>query len=279
MLELSRVVRIPLGAVSRDGSGQGLVGAPAPRGLSPTVELEVVCRGAPDASGYLVDIGAIDRAVRAVAQPLLRAALSAELAAEHATVAVADPDSELIALLERIATALARELPAPLARIAYRPSPFRGAELTLAADTGAEGAAMNAIPQMTATLHETFEFAASHRLHLADRSADENRALFGKCNNPYGHGHNYRIEVAVEPGTRFAGFGAIERCVEREIMARFDHRHLNLDCPEFRDLNPSVEHIARVCHGLLAPALAAEGGTLRFVRVWETDKTSCRYPA
>ncbi|MFM1823889.1 MAG: hypothetical protein RI967_2155, partial [Planctomycetota bacterium] len=84
MLDLSRVVRIPLGAVSKDGAGQGLVGAPPPRGLSPTVELEVVCRGTPDASGYLVDIAAIDRVVRAIAQPLLREALMTELAAELA---------------------------------------------------------------------------------------------------------------------------------------------------------------------------------------------------
>jgi 6-pyruvoyl-tetrahydropterin synthase len=282
MLELSRVVRIPLGAVSKDGAGQGLVGAPSPRGLSPTVDLEVVCRGTPDSSGYLVDIGAIDRAVRALAQPLLREALLTELAAELVTTPASppttDPDAALIALLGRIAADLASELPAPIARIAYRPSPFRSIELELPATPHAEGTAMHA-PLPTATLHETFEFAASHRLHLGDRSAEENRALFGKCNNPNGHGHNYRIEVAVEPSARFAGFDAIERCVECEIVARFDHRHLNLDCPEFRDLNPSVEHIARVCHGLLAPALAAEGGTLRFVRVWETDKTSCRYPA
>lgn len=265
MLELSRTVRVPLGAVSATGVNQGLIGAPSPRGISPTTDLEVVCRGAPDASGYLVDIGTVDRAVRCVAQPLLRAALRAELADD----AGLDPDSALRTTLEAIAERLAAELPVPLARIAYRPSPFRGVELAFAPD----GATM------TATLHETFEFAASHRLHLAGRTDEENRALFGKCNNPNGHGHNYRIEVAVEPGEGFPGFDAIERCVEREIMARFDHRHLNLDCPEFRDLNPSVEHIARVCHGLLAPAFAAEGGTLRFVRVWETDKTSCRYPA
>ncbi len=269
MLELSRTVRVPLGASSAAGLGQGLVGMPGPRGLAPTVDLEVVCRGRPDATGYLVDIGAIDRAVRETAQPLLRRALLEELAlAESGESGAMPPDASVVALLRRIAALLAIRLPAPVVHLAYHPSPFRGVSLTRPDED----------TPMHATLHETFEFAASHRLHLAGRSDEENRALFGKCNNPNGHGHNYRIEVAVEPGPAFPGFDAIERCVEREVMARFDHRHLNLDCPEFRDLNPSVENIARVCHDLLAPAFEAEGGTLGFVRVWETEKTSCRYP-
>ena len=133
-------------------------------------------------------------------------------------------------------------------------------------------------------LRETFEFAASHRLHLSHRSDGENRALFGKCNNPNGHGHNYRIAVSVEvPAEQSAdarpGFAELERIVESEIMARFDHKHLNLDCPEFAMTNPSVENIARISFEVLAEPFAAAGGRLRDVEVWETEKTSCRYPA
>jgi hypothetical protein len=93
-----------------------------------------------------------------------------------------------------------------------------------------------------------------------------------------------RVEVAVEVpiganDTPRFGFHALGEAIEDEVMRRFDHRNLNLDFPEFATLNPSVEHIAFVCHDLLAPRIARDGAKLRFVRVWETDKTSCRYPA
>lgn len=136
----------------------------------------------------------------------------------------------------------------------------------------------------TVLLTAQIECAAAHRLHARELDAEANRALFGKCNNPNGHGHNYRVEVAVEVpiganDTPRFGFHALGEAIEDEVMRRFDHRNLNLDCPEFATLNPSVEHIAFVCHDLLAPRIARDGAKLRFVRVWETDKTSCRYPA
>jgi 6-pyruvoyltetrahydropterin/6-carboxytetrahydropterin synthase len=244
----------------------------AAEGLAPAVEVEVECIGTPEATGYLVDITVIDRGVRDLIAPILRTALRAELGGVP---------SDLRLVLQACAAALAPALPAALSALTYRPSPFRSATLELGAPPThfPEGS----LPMPDAfVLTETFEFAASHRLHLAGVSADENRALFGKCNNPNGHGHNYRIEVAVEmtaEGKRRLDFGAIEGIVQREVMARFDHKHLNLDCPEFAALNPSVEHIAMVCHGLLAPRFVEAGGALRFVRVWETEKTSCRYPA
>ena len=63
------------------------------------------------------------------------------------------------------------------------------------------------------------------------------------------------------------------------VIDRFDHKHLNADCPEFATLNPSVENIARVCHDLLEPRFADSGAALAHVEVWETPKTSARYPA
>ena len=171
------------------------------------------------------------------------------------------------------AAAVGRALPARVASLTYRMNPFRAC--TIEWQDQQEQAAMPA-----AVLTETFEFAASHRLHLSARTDEENRRLFGKCNNPNGHGHNYRIEVAASPreGAAF-GYRELEQAVSTEVMARFDHRHLTLDCPEFRELNPSVENIARVCHDLLAPALASRGASIRYVRVWETEKTSCIYGA
>ena len=282
MLSLSRTVRISLGppptaAASHDPTGgNGLVSVCPAAGLAPTVELEVACRGAlvgsAKASGYLVDITVIDRAVRDRVAPLLRAALRDELDGTP---------TDLLRLLTQCASTLAPALPAHLATLTYRSSPFRSASLEHPTDSVPTPEGSPSM-QHAFVLTETFEFAASHRLHLPAASDAENRALFGKCNNPNGHGHNYRIEVAAAvPATERPrlDFAAIERIVQSEIMARFDHKHLNLDCPEFANLNPSVEHIAMVCHGLLAPRFAEVGAALRWVRVWETEKTSCRYPA
>lgn len=259
-------------------AGNGLVSVAAASGLAPTVEIEAECIGEVSASGYLIDITVIDRAVRDHLSPILLAALRAELDGTP---------TDLHALLRHCASTLAPALPARLSMLAYRSSPFRTAALEPAADETPNAKGLQPMKDAF-VLSETFEFAASHRLHLPDATDAENRAMFGKCNNPNGHGHNYRIEVSVEVAgaAEVAGkargevdFAAIERIVQSEIMARLDHKHLNLDCPEFANLNPSVEHIAMVCHGLLAPRFAEAGASLRSVRVWETEKTSCRYPA
>jgi 6-pyruvoyltetrahydropterin/6-carboxytetrahydropterin synthase len=130
---------------------------------------------------------------------------------------------------------------------------------------------------------QQFDFAAAHRLHCPDLDEQTNREVFGKCNNANGHGHNYRVGVTASveldgqpPRFRLAD---LERLVDDRIIDRFDHTHLNLDTDEFAGLNPSVEHIAKVCHDLLREPIAAAGGQLEHVTVWETDKTWCRYPA
>jgi 6-pyruvoyltetrahydropterin/6-carboxytetrahydropterin synthase len=292
--ELTRVVRLPISALADrpdGGTRNGLVGVPGPDGIGALAAIEVACAGPVEASGYVVDIGLVDRLVRREAGPRIARAVRAECESGAAT--------DLVAFLGELAASISAELPAPLVRLAYAPvwSPtlaFRSTAVefepprTIAPASGPGTHAMtapNATPApRAAVLTETFEFAASHRLHLADRGADENRVLFGKCNNPNGHGHNYRVEVAVEVpiganDTPRFGFHALGEAIEDEVMRRFDHRNLNLDCPEFATLNPSVEHIAFVCHDLLAPRIARDGAKLRFVRVWETDKTSCRYPA
>jgi 6-pyruvoyltetrahydropterin/6-carboxytetrahydropterin synthase len=268
----------PAPAESGPRAGNGLASVAPASGLAPTVEIEAECIGEVSASGYLIDITVIDRAVREHLSPILLAALRAELDGTP---------TDLHALLRRCASTLAPALPARLSMLAYRSSPFRTAALEPAADETPNAKGLQPMKDAF-VLSETFEFAASHRLHLPGATDAENRAMFGKCNNPNGHGHNYRIEVSVEVAgaAEVAGkargevdFAAIERIVQSEIMARFDHKHLNLDCPEFANLNPSVEHIAMVCHGLLAPRFAEAGASLRSVRVWETEKTSCRYPA
>ena len=240
------------------GSGNGFAGIPPSDGWTAHHEVEVACRGTPDpVTGYLVGIQEIDAAVRARLRPLLASLLVSH---DRPTPSCA------VGLLAR---SLEGTLPpaAVVTELVWRPGPF-------VTHTWRRTMPDHAI------LAERFEFSAAHRLHCPDRSDEENRRTFGKCNHPNGHGHNYRIEVAasLSDGSRF-GYPELKHAVSTEIMARFDHKHLNLDCPEFRDLNPSVENIARVCHDLLAPAIASRGAALRFVRVWETEKTSCIYPA
>jgi 6-pyruvoyltetrahydropterin/6-carboxytetrahydropterin synthase len=132
-------------------------------------------------------------------------------------------------------------------------------------------------------ISQSFEFAAAHRLHVDSLDEQANRAAFGKCNNPSGHGHNYRLEVSVavpvnEQPPRFT-LRTLEDLVARRIIDAFDHKHLNRDTAEFANLNPSVENIARVCHKRLAEAVALAGGSLQKVTVWETEKTACTFPA
>ena len=131
-------------------------------------------------------------------------------------------------------------------------------------------------------LSQTFEFSASHRLHNAELSDDENRRKFGKCNNPHGHGHNYEVQVTLagEPD-QSAGVlidvPAMERIVSSTVIDRFDHKNLNVETEEFRDLIPSVENIAMVIFRMLKPQFERQRARLASVTVWETPKTWCEY--
>lgn len=126
-------------------------------------------------------------------------------------------------------------------------------------------------------LTRKYEFAAAHRLHAPTLSTAENTARYGKCNNPRGHGHNYGLEVTVE-GTPNATSGVLvaphelDALVETEIFERFDHKHLNEDCPEFENLIPTSENLARVIFDILAPKLATNSRRLAKVGLHETQK-------
>ena len=130
-------------------------------------------------------------------------------------------------------------------------------------------------------LSQRFEFSASHRLFSPDLSDEENRRTYGKCSNPHGHGHNYELEVTIAgaPGNNglLMDVPTFERVVGETVTARFDHKNLNVECPEFKDVIPSVENIARVIHTLLKPRLTSDRVRLASVTVWETPKTWCEY--
>ena len=95
-----------------------------------------------------------------------------------------------------------------------------------------------------------YRFSASHRLHAPELSDTENRALYGQCNNPFGHGHNYEIAVSVrgpvdERTGRAVDLAALDGLVERQVLAPFDHRNLNEDVEALRATVPTSENLGR----------------------------------
>jgi 6-pyruvoyltetrahydropterin/6-carboxytetrahydropterin synthase len=118
-----------------------------------------------------------------------------------------------------------------------------------------------------------YALSASHRLHTERLSAEENRAAYGKCNNPHGHGHNYVIEaliggnVDLETGM-VINLGELDEVVQTEILDRFDHTNLNLD-PIFANQVPTTENLCRIMFKLVKDALPAV--ELEYVRVEETE--------
>ena len=125
-------------------------------------------------------------------------------------------------------------------------------------------------------------FNAAHKLFCADWSDAENKRVFGACSNPNYHGHNYDLIVKVvgvpDPITGFViNTKDLSKIVGEEVIARFDHKNLNLDTELFKNLNPSAENIAIVIYNLLRPRIA-EQLALK-IRLYETERNFVDYPA
>jgi 6-pyruvoyltetrahydropterin/6-carboxytetrahydropterin synthase len=118
-----------------------------------------------------------------------------------------------------------------------------------------------------------YTMSASHRLHAESLSENENRATYGKCNNPHGHGHNYVIEVLVggevdgETGM-VVNMATLDETVQTAVLERFDHTNLNFD-PLFVNQVPTTENLTKAVFDVLNNALPA--GKLEYVRVEETE--------
>ncbi len=122
-------------------------------------------------------------------------------------------------------------------------------------------------------LTRKIEFSASHFYNNPSLSPEENHRIFGKCNNPHGHGHNYTLEVTVEgepdPVTGMVlDLKELKDILEREVMQRMDHRHLNYEVPELAGQIPTCENISRVIWQLLEPKITQ--GKLHRVRLYES---------
>jgi 6-pyruvoyltetrahydropterin/6-carboxytetrahydropterin synthase len=243
----------------------GFAGIPAMRGLARFYEVNVACAGEPHpASGYLVNIKDVDRAVRDTIIPRLEAACAT------------NPDQDPASILPSLLPPLDEALGGCCTALRWYLSPYYCLEMARHDLT-------------TVLLRQKFDFAASHRLHIPSLSDEDNRAIFGKCNHPGGHGHNYQFEpclaIPLASGAPTYSLAELEALCDEVLIQPFDHKHLNQDTAEFDiergGLNPTVENIARTFYDLLAAALAQRSAPveLRSMTVWETDRTSATYPA
>ena len=113
---------------------------------------------------------------------------------------------------------------------------------------------------MKVTVSRKAHFNAAHRLYRSDWSFEKNDAIFGKCNNPNFHGHNYELIVSVtgeiDPETGYViDVKILKDFIKLEVEDAFDHKNLNLDVPEFKDLNPTAENIVVVIYNKLKAVL------------------------
>ena len=134
------------------------------------------------------------------------------------------------------------------------------------------------MPQVTVT--RVLRFNAAHRIHNPALSDDENTRLFGKCNNPNWHGHNYRLDVSVKGSIdAVTGYvidlGALRDVVEREVIDKTDHRNFNIDVDYMHGIIPTTENIVVAMWRVIAPAVAP--ATLVRLRLWETENNFAEY--
>ena len=270
MLEVSRTVRFcvndpptspakPHGGPARDNT---FAAWPPIRGLGRYYELDVTCRGtADDRTGYFINIKHLDQAVQQHALPRIHRALARSAGSDNLPVGQ---------LLRDMLADLQPPLRESVTRIVFRLTPTCRI-------------ALRSHDMDHVLIRQQYEFSAAHRLHAPGLSDQQNREIFGKCNNPAGHGHNYRLEVAVrlpiDPDGRTADVEQIDARVNRHAIELLDHKHLNNDVPQFARLNPSVENIVKVVWDMLAVRFddLGPGASLEELSVWETSKTVCTY--
>ncbi len=263
MHELARLVRFSINPfLPEQGKGSNsFVSEPAGEGLSIFFEMCVEVTGAVEpATGFVVNVTDIDRNVRKFVVPIFIERITRDFRrARHIGL------SAIAGLLTVAQSRLADKFgSARLSRLTLKLNPLR----TVAVDS--EDLDM-------IYFCEKFEFAATHKLWNEEFSEKQNFAVFGKCANPTGHGHNYLVEVAIKMPAARDDFhiGDFEKMVDEELIKLLDHRNLNTDVDHFAEINPTVENIAAFVWNRLVGRFDA--AALHRVTVWETDKTYCSY--
>ena len=125
-------------------------------------------------------------------------------------------------------------------------------------------------------------FNAAHRLHNPDWSPEKNSAVFGKCNNPHYHGHNYEFTVKltgeVDPETGYVyDMKKLSDLIQENVLDKFDHKNLNLDTDEFKSVNPTAENIAVVIWNILREKIDPQYDLK--ITLYETERNIVEYPA
>ena len=134
----------------------------------------------------------------------------------------------------------------------------------------------------TVSVYRKEHFNAAHRLNNPAWNEEKNISVFGKCNNPNYHGHNYDLVVKLtgEPDVEtgyLIDLKMLSDIIKENVLARFDHKNLNLDTAEFKNLNPSAENIAIVIYDILREKI--ESRLDLQVRLYETERNFVEYPA
>jgi len=135
---------------------------------------------------------------------------------------------------------------------------------------------------MKVSVYRKTHFNAAHRLHNPEWDDATNQKVFGKCNNPYYHGHNYDLVVKVtgevDPRTGYVvDMKILKDLIEEHVLDRFDHKNLNIEVEEFKTLNPTAENIAIVIYNILREQLQSSLDLT--VRLYETERNFVEYPA
>ena len=263
MMRLSREIRFSLVSPDKIGeveSKNSWAGWPSTNAVVPSLVMRCVIEGEPDAeSGYLCDVSQIDGLLRAIATDLL----------------ICHP--QRFPTGELMVRGICREFlnrwkhTSNLVSISLATNPYLEFSIHLEQDMN-----LTADENVTVQLTQQFEFSAAHRLHCSRFSDEKNRQLFGKCNNPAGHGHNYVLDVTlsnqVENQTgATVSLAIFEATVKERVIERLDHKHLNHDVDYFAEINPTVENIATAVFEWLDGHFGE--ATLERVRVYETPKT------
>lgn len=136
-------------------------------------------------------------------------------------------------------------------------------------------------PKRVAVLRKE-HFNAAHRLHNPQWSDEQNKLIFGVCNNPNYHGHNYELIVRVvgevNPETGYVlDLKWLSDLIKKQVVERFDHKNLNLDTEEFKNLNPTAENIAIVIYDLISQHLSSSFDLK--IQLYETERNIVEYPA
>jgi len=263
MHKLVRQVRFSINPfLPQDNRGyNSFASRPAGEGLAIFLELSVEVTGpvAP-ATGFVVNVTEIDKAVREFAVPIFAGRIKKDFnLAKHIGL------SEIAGLLRAAQVQLADKFgTASLSELSLKLNPFRKVAL--------DSKDLDMI-----YFCEKFEFAAMHKLWNDEFSEQHNMEVFGKCANPTGHGHNYIVEVTLQMPTNRNDFriGDFERIVDDEFIKLVDHKNLNADVDQFVKANPTVENITDFAWNQLAGKFGQ--ARLHRITVWETDKTYCSY--